>query len=522
MRKEVLSVIALLLLFAGFSFAQGTDTSTTQAQPLLQVSNYSVVPENIYPGTIGYLQIAIANRGDATAASVTAYYTYEGESKSVSVGEISSGGSAQFPVPFKVGRQAAGSIQLVTVNIFYSYATSQGTSSKQTSLSVPLVVGQYSPLEVKTVSLDRTAIVPGERLVLGLELWNTGGVVNDVVITTPSNSSFSIEGTTQKSVGSIASNSTANVSLTLISSSETKTGTYTVPLTFTYRDALNRPTEEVLYVGPVSVLASSTQYRVSLEPLTPAEVGSEAVFELTLQNTGSSPMSGMLDINSTDVFTPIGMQRLYFDSVPAGASVSRNITLGISTAKSAGYYTLPILLTPNTGQSTTFNVGVAVRATPEITVGIDSQGGTTQIQVTNTGNTQIRSVYVVARWAGSNRTSESFMGTLNVDDFASLAMNANQSFSPSNTIEVEITFKDSNNMPHTVKKTLSAGGTAGASIGTQTNGAAARRNASGGPFGLFSNAGGAADFVTPAVILLVVVVVGYLAYRRFFAKGKAK
>ncbi len=514
----------MLLVLAAVSFAQTTDTATTTtttvSQPQLQVSNYTIVPSNVYPGTVGYLLVTVSNSGDAAAQSVTAYYDYAGQSKSVSAGDISAGGSAQFPVPFKVGAQSAGSIQLVTVNIYYTYTVEHGTSSKQASLSVPLVVGQYNPLEVNTASLDRNAIAPGERLALGLELRNTGGIVNDVVITTPSNSSFSLEGTTQKSVGNIASNATLNVSLTLVSSSDTKTGTYTVPLTFTYLDALNRPTEQVLYVGPVSVLASSTQYRISIEPLTPAEIGSQTVFELTLQNTGSSPMSGTLDINSTEVFTPIGMQRLYFDSVPAGESVTRNITLGISASKSAGYYNLPILLTPSAGQPTNFSLGVAVLATPEITVGVNSQSGTTQVQIANTGNSQIRSVYVTARWSGSSTTSESFMGTLNVDDFASIAMDT--ATSSSDTIDVQITFKDSNNMLHVLNKTLSVGGTAGASVGTRTNGSTVRRNSTnGGPFNLFSG-GGSADFVTPAIILVVVVVGGYLAYRKFFAKGKQK
>ena len=519
MKKYVLAIApVLLLLLAGLSFA-ATDTSsttTTSGEPNLQVTNYTVVPESVYPGTTGYVQITVHNSGDAAAGSVIAYYEYGG-STSLYVGDVSSGGTVQFPIPFKVSAQSAGGVQLVSVKILYSYSVSHGTSSKQTSISVPLVVGQYSPLEVRTVSMGSTAIAPGETLALELELRNTGGVVNGVVITTPANSSFSIEGTTQKSIGSIATNTTKSVSLSLVSSTGTDTGTYTVPLVFTYQDALNRPTEITLYVGPVSVLESSTQYRVGINPLTPAEIGSEAVFELTLENTGSSPISGTLDINSTEVFTPLGMQRLYFDSVPAGATVKRNITLGISSSKSAGYYTLPIILTTTAGQPTTFNVGVAVLATPEITVGVDSESGTTQVQVANTGNTQIRSVYVIAKWSGSNRTSESFMGTMNVDDFASIAMDT--AIQPSSSIDVEIRFKDSNNLPHIVRKTLTVGGTAGAAIGTQNGASSFRRNnTASGPFGLFSNTGGSADFVTPIIILVVVVVVGYFAYRRFFTK----
>jgi len=84
--------------------------------------------------------------------------------------------------------------------------------------------------------------------------------------------------TTQKSVGNIAANSSVKVPLVLIASSETAVGTCNIPITFTYQDALQRPSVDTLYVGPVSVLEAGSQYRLTLEPIATVEIGSQAAF----------------------------------------------------------------------------------------------------------------------------------------------------------------------------------------------------------------------------------------------------
>jgi len=120
-------------------------------------------------------------------------------------------------------------------------------------------VKQFKPLEVTVVEMKGLSIAPGEKLPLTLNVKNTGGVVNNLVISMPANSSFAIDGGAEKMVGTIPFNASANVSFTLASSSDTKTGTYPVGIDFTYQDALRQPVSETLYVGPVNVLESSTQ-----------------------------------------------------------------------------------------------------------------------------------------------------------------------------------------------------------------------------------------------------------------------
>jgi len=75
------------------------------------------------------------------------------------------------------------------------------------------------------------------------------------------------------------------------------------------------------------------------------------------------------------------------------------------------------------------------------------------VQVANTGNSQIRSVYASATPAGSQTATESFMGTLNVDDFATLTLG---SAAAGRNVNVEIRFRDTSNQEHAISKTLSA------------------------------------------------------------------
>lgn len=525
MERDFLYMISIALVMAGASFAA----------PLLQITNYATVPTTVYPGTMGYLQLTVSNSGDAAADAVSAYYDYDGVGKTISMGSISAGSTAQISVPFKISQQAAGSIQLLNADVYYSYAEQSSQANKKVSLSVPLQVSQYKPLEVELEQGAKPAISPGEGFTLWLEVKNTGGVINSLVISMPENSTFSIDGATQKSVGSIPLNSSAPVELKLVSSSSTATGTYGIPVEFSYQDALRQPVVETLYLGPISVRDFSSQYRVSVEPLEPVEIGAQVPVKVTLENLGPSPVSATLDVNSTSTFTPIGTQRVYFDSVPAGGKSEKQLTIGVLSTASSGYYTLPLTLTPVGGKAASYNAGLAVTATPEITVSLDSSSATPTVQIANTGNSQIRSVHAKAIATDTQAMAESFMGTLNVDDFATLSLGS----ASARSVEVEIRYRDSNNEEHTVKETLAAtsanstfvGQGTGRATGTASStdtAAASTQGRSSNPLGFLlgpgsrSASGASIGGIDPVLIIAAVLVaasIGYFGYRKFW-KGK--
>lgn len=208
----------------------------------------------------------------------------------------------------------------------------------------------------------------------------------------------------------------------------------------------------------------------------------------------------------------------------------RKKCIGISSSASSGYYTIPLTLTTAEGQKATYVSGVVVEATPQITVSLDTTGATPQIQVANTGNSQIRSVHVSATAAGSSAPTDSFIGTLNVDDFSSVALPSGSARS----VDVEVTFKDSNNAQRTIKQTLDTNGNVSFTQGGARTGFAASGNGSpqanaarGGnnPFGflLGGRTGGSAptgpNYVVIGIVIVIVAAGGFLVYRHF-KKGK--
>jgi hypothetical protein len=513
------AVFVVLLALCGFVFSQ----------PMMQISNYSIIPSDIYPGTYGYAQIMLQNAGDQTANSVTAHYNYglNGESTD-SIGDLSAGGTASILVPFEIYQQG-GTIQVLNIDIFYVSSTTTDQSSKKSSISIPLSVKQYFPLEVRMSSDARKTVSAGESVELDLLITNNGGVMDNLIISMPENSSFSIQGVSQKNLGNVPPNTTIKVPLVLISSSDAKIGTYGIPVVFSYQDASNQPTEQTLRVGPISVLDSSNEYGLTLVPMEPVEIGSNVAFNLSLHNSGSSPISGIVDMNSTSVFTPIGMQQVHFDSVPAGATASKTVWLGVSSSAGSGFYSLPLKLTSANGNSALFNAGIQVSATPEITVTLDSASGTPEVQVANTGNSQIRSVYVSVKPEGAQSATESFIGTLNVDDFASVALGTTYT---GRNVEVKIRFRDSDNQEQSVTKTLqpmgnssfvqqgnrSSNGAPGNLSNRQNNplsmllGPAGRNSSSTGP-----------DIITVAIAAAVVIAIaGIGVYLVFFRNKKSK
>ncbi|MFH0835303.1 MAG: hypothetical protein V1881_03090 [Candidatus Micrarchaeota archaeon] len=267
--------------------------------------------------------------------------------------------------------------------------------------------------------------------------------------------------------------------------------------------------EDVVYVATEENALAVTEF----EPLTPVEIGSEAVFRLTVKNTGARAVSATVDLNSTDALTPLGMQRLYFDYIAPGGEASKNVTLGVSPSKSAGYYSMSLTLTPSIGNVTVYKAGVVIQATPEVTVSMEQTTSGSQVLIANTGNTAIRSVYASA--SSNGRTlAEDFIGTLNVDDFATLSVTQQMA-----QLDVRVSFRDGNNVEHVLTQAVSAAGDA--SNATSAARTQFQRNNGGGSIipGLRLTTPTGPDYVQIGAIVIILGGVGYVAYRKFL-RGK--
>ncbi|MDD5340280.1 MAG: CARDB domain-containing protein [Candidatus ainarchaeum sp.] len=511
-----------LLAFAGAAHAEAA----------LQVVDHTTIPETVYAGAATQLQMTIQNSGADSAEGVTIYYRIPGETEysQIYLGDIGAGSTAMASVPFTVPQQMASGYFVVDLQISYaSGLANQGSSAaKSTSLSIPIAVAQHQVLAVRTLSVAPQAVAPGGSITAQLEITNTGGVMNNAVISMPDSSSFSIGGGSQMSIGSVPFNSTRTVSMTLVSSSSAATGKYTVPVVVSYQDALQNTLNQTVSIGPVIVEDASSQMRVYLVPLTPTEVGSEAQFALTLENLGEGASSVIVDLAQSSDFVPLGPTRIYFDALAPGGNQTKIITVGVTGTLLTDYFNFPINITSN-GNTYTQNIGVLVTATPDLimstqtdpaSVASGTDGVTVSAQISNVGNGPLRSVYVLASSANDltlTGTTDKFIGTLNVDDYVTfdLTVNVAPGLAPGKYgIPITIRFKDSKNEEQTITKyaeiTVSSGqgftgnGNASASgFRPRTNGAAGGNGIFGlGSLPLFAGA-------------LVVAVIGYFAYRKW-------
>ena len=493
--------------------------SVAYCGPALQVVDYSVVPEKLYPDSTGQLQVTIKNSGDETASGTKIYYNYKLDERwDIYVGDIGEGSEAIATVPFQVPSSVTSGVVVVKLDIYYR---DDGDSTKTSSVSIPLTVSQHQILEVDTISMERNSVQKGGSFYVELEMINTGGTMNNVVISTPEDSSFSLKGTTQQRIGDISSDSSVNVTVDLISSSSSEAGTYTVPLEVTYHDSLQNEVTEMVYVGPVNIIESSTQYRIYFEPVSGTEIGSQAQYELSIENIGTEPQTLTAVIEQNSVFTPVGSAEIYFDDIMPGETKSETITLGVDASASSGYYILPISI-DNNGELSSHEVGVVVEATPDITLtsettmstttGEDGEttgmgGMQTTIRIANSGNTPIRSVYVVAESTDEVKvvgTPDKFIGTLNVDDFGTFSTSIIITGTCENgcKLPVTITFKDEDNTEHTFHEEVGVEGTNGIGSGTTTT--RTRPSIIPSIFGIN---------VLYIIGVIILIVIGYFGYR---------
>jgi hypothetical protein len=520
-------LVLMLALLAGAAFSVNSAA--------LQVSGYKTVPDTVYPGTASQLQVTLQNSGSDPASQVVINYDTPAQlvTSQVNMGDIGPSSSAVASIPFTVPLNTSSGYFVINLNIVY-FSDSSHTSVKNTPVTIPVVVAQHQILGIRTISVSPNVIQAGSAVTAQLEISNTGGVMNNVVVSTPENSTFSIEGQNQKTVGTIPFNSSASVSVDLRSSSSTPAGKYTIPLIVSYQDSLQNVINQTVSIGPVAVSDSSSAFRTYFTPLNDTKAGAEARFALTLENVGDSATSAIVDLNQTSEFTPIGPTRIYFDDIEPGANQTRVVTIGVGVSTSAGYYNLPMSITTN-GQTLVQNVGIAVDAPPEVTISTDTQpsfvsAGSREVKVlaeiANVGNGQIRSVYVSAGRSKDLEVvgaTDKFMGTLNVDDFATfqLTVNVPPGLSAGTySIPITIDFKDSKNQEHVIQKDVEIT-IYSASDASRLNAVSGGTAATGTAGNFRGSGGGLIGFNLPTAIGAVIVIgIGFFAYKRF--KGSRK
>ncbi len=535
---HILFGVLMICMMAGVLSAANTGTTAGSTNgAALQVSGYTTVPQSVYPGSKGELQVTIANSGTDTASATVVNYELPGQTQpsQVTVGDIGAGSSAIASIPFQVPMNVSSGFFVMNLNVVY-FGDPTDTTVKNTPLSITIMVSQHQILNVKTVSVTPQSVQAGDEVTVDLDVQNTGGVMNNAVITADGDTTFTLAGTTQQSIGNVPSGGNVNVSVLLVASSSAAPGRYNIPLIVDYEDLLQNTVNQTVSVGPVTVSEPSAQFMVSMVPTGQVEVGGEAPFALTLTNLAANVISATVDLTENTPFTPIGSSRLFFSGIEPGQSQTQTVMVGIEAGTTSGYYDFPLTITSN-GNSYNQTMGILVNATSDFDVSATTtpefvSTGSTGVKLTaeiaNTGNGPMRSVYADAASTEDFvviGTTDKFIGTLNIDDFGTLPLiiDVPQNLTPGDySLPISVTFKDANNVEQTIVKNLTI------TIYSQQDAARDNLLASGGTgttgaTGAYGGRSGGGLFGISYLMwigIIVVIVLAYYGYKRY--KGSKK
>jgi hypothetical protein len=514
-------ILACLLLFSGAVMAE------TVTGAVVALSNFSISPSVVKPGAVGSVSVTFTNNGDGTASALSVYY---GELEGTAgigpknAGDLAKGTSTTILIPFKVPDSYDTGVYSLPLMVFYS-------STKSGNFVIPVTVSKLPVIQIMTQNVSKQLVKPGDEFEVSIRISNMGGEVKDITLSVPQNSTFQFSGISKYVITSLQSNSSANLSLRMISGSGVSTGAYSIPLTVTYTDRLGNTTSESTGVGPVNVVDLATLFSVTAEPVGEAEVGSILNLNVTLSNHGTEDEIGVsVEPLSSSYIIPIGSTSVFLDRIPAYGESSKVVRLGIDPSATAGYYSIPLRIRLGTGQSFNTSIGVLVQAASQLSVSSETSpamltpGATADLTVklSNIGDSGIRSVIVTLSSDSVAITSgqETFIGTLNVDDTGSVIAKVRASQSAKtedNAIVVTVSFKDSSNQEHKVEKTvyLSTSSSAFASSTSTSSNGTYQIRTNGRDQGLI----GLLPIGIGAVVLAVAL---FFGYKWWTGKGKVK
>ncbi|MBI2445354.1 hypothetical protein HYV43_03130 [Candidatus Micrarchaeota archaeon] len=370
-------------------------------------------------------------------------------------------------------------------------------------------------------------VYPGDQVSLRFSVYTTRAEGARNVVVTP-NTPF-LTTTTVFSLGNIVRDVAQAELLSFTVPGDTKPGTY--PIYFYATDAATP--QQLIGQYQITVNEPLVANRLLAEAKLdePAKAGDSGSLQIVITNKDPLDATDVIVQIKPDadrVFTPLATDRKYVERIAAGATVRVPFDVGVSAGATPGYYQLPVsiqyavdqVVQPVINQS----LGIQVQARPELLLTVDSTtaSGTSAssltLTVANVGDTPVRGVYIKTssrsfRIVGA---SDKFIGTLNLDDSTTMAINLQPRGQVSNesTLDVTVTYKDPNNQEHTLTRSipvsaneLAAGGNGNAALGTRF------RQSSRGFLGI--------DLLGWAVIVFALGVAGFFGYR-WHQKRKAQ
>lgn len=265
---------------AAFSLLFLTAVLASQASAALQISNYTIYPSKLSPGTEGKVVMLLYNTGTSaiTSIAIIPRFSIGLSIPSVhTIDNLGAGATTYATVPFKV--LASTTPGVYAINLALSYLT------MYTSLSISLTVVDEPIFAMEVINVSKNVIRLGDEVVVATKIKNAGGKAVQTYLSIDS-TAFALKDAAKISLGNLDKGSELSLSLRLLAKSSVYAGAQSIPVVLEYGDDLGNSYKTTLYVA---FNLNKPNVEVKSVNVTPADYasGDEATLYVTLHNFGN-------------------------------------------------------------------------------------------------------------------------------------------------------------------------------------------------------------------------------------------
>ncbi|MDO8339170.1 MAG: hypothetical protein Q7T16_00775 [Candidatus Burarchaeum sp.] len=439
-------------------------------------SSSSVSPSTLRPGVSGTASFVVTNTGTATISGLAfdaSGYGFILPQAHIIIGDIGASGSTQVTIPFIIKSDVPAGVYTLQASTILS--SGSGTSSGITSrtFTIPVTVSNPATFEVSSTA-DKAQVSPGGSVRLHLKITNKGGAAGNVRISANS-TNFVIKDASQVAVGSIPAEGVVETDIEFTASSTLSGGTYSIPVKITYEDSLGSTNADGANLGPVLVVKISTDFGLMASTSKDLYPGDKFDLYLDVQNNGvESAYAAVIaiagDSKSGQYFVALDSAEGGLGNFGPGEAMRQVFHMGVNGNAPPGYYALNATITfvNAQGEATKvsklfglevlgrYDVSVVAEPSPKpVTAG---RVYSLSVQVSNTGTGDLKAVsteLIPSNDVDVIGMRYGFIGELKESDYSSTQYDVyvKPGLAPGRyAIEVNVTFFDTYNREHTVKK----------------------------------------------------------------------
>jgi len=352
-------------------------------------------------------------------------------------------------------------------------------------IALPFAAAEYSLLNASILSYEPVPAEPGAYVTVYIQLANEGNrVAEDVQTVLETSYPFSLDPTepAERTISIIGGQRAQVLEYKVRVASDAVTGENKLLFKFKSNNGLWQ-TDELL----INVLSGDATITVTDAFLEPEQIapGEKGRFTLKVKNNADDTLKDItvtlnLFTRTTATATSVAVSDLPF--VPVGNTNAKKLftlmpgneesfTFNLQTYTTAapGLYKVPFSISyyDNVGNfhNVTQIIGLLVGSEPELTVSVDStnlrQGTTTgevSLRFVNKGLSDIKFLNVeledTDHYDILSSSNEVYIGNLDSDDYDTASFNLKINGESELVLPVEITYRDANNKPYTVKETV--------------------------------------------------------------------